>query len=155
MSVSGRHSGKDDISLRPERPFGVTALTIIDGFYAGLWPMMGAISSLTSASTNEGMKISWLALWFSIGLPITIITAAIGAYKGYDRARFWLLVLITTYFSLNTFQDLSLVSVGIYSRDMTFSAYGRILRSGVWLLLNIWYFLRSGTIAYYRRPLQS
>jgi hypothetical protein len=153
MGVSERHSRKEDILLRPERPFGVTALTIIDGFYAGLWPIMGAISSLTTVVANEGEQISWLALWLSIGLPITIITAAIGTFKGYDRARFWLLILITIYFSLNTFQDLSLVSAGIYSGDMTLSAYGRILRSGVWMVLNIWYFLRPNTIAFFRRPI--
>jgi len=99
--------------------------------------------------------ISILTLCVSIGLPITIITAALGTYRGNDLARLSLLILLTIYFGLNTFQNvILLVSGGLTPEDqvrISVGIIGAILTVGI----NIWYFLRPSTITYFRRPVES
>ena len=143
----------EDQSLRPDRPVGVSILSIWDGVSVGVIPAI-RMGIMIAGNPNQE-DISILALCVSIGLPVTIITAALGTYRGNDLARLSLLILLTIYFGLNTFQNvILLVSGGLSPEDqvrISAGIIGAILTVGI----NIWYFLRPNTITYFRRPLES
>lgn len=151
MTVRWQESDIDEVQLRPERPIGIAILTIIDGFYAGLLPVFGTIGLLMSPQTPDQDDVSLLFLCVTVAIPVAIMMASIGAFKGHDRARFGLLILLTVYFGLTAFQDVTLAAAGISAEDAVFTAMGRALRLGVWLAINLWYFLRPSTIAFFRR----
>jgi hypothetical protein len=139
---------------RPERPLGVSLLTILDGLLAGFMPALAAITQIASDANPDQGDITLTTLCLSVGLPVTIITAAIGTFAGSDRARVALLILITLFFGLEAFRNVSLAAAGLVPEGQQFSAYGRALRAAVWIAINAWYFLRPGTVAFYRRPLK-
>ena len=143
----------EDQLQRPDRPIGVSILSIWDGISVGVVPAL-RMGIMIARNPNQE-DISILILCVSIGLPITIITAALGTYRGNDLARLSLLILLTIYFGLNTFQNvILLVSGGLPSDDqvrISVGIIGAILTAGI----NIWYFLRPGTITYFRRPVES
>jgi len=91
----------------------------------------------------------------SIGLPITIVTAALGTYRGSDPARLSLLILLTIYFGLNAFQNvILLVSGGLTPEDQVRNSAG-IIGAILTVGINLWYFLRPNTISFFRRPVKS
>lgn len=151
MTVGWHESDIDEGQIRPERPLGISVLTIINGFYAGILPVFSTIGLLMNSQSPGQEDISLLFLCITIGIPVGIMTAAIGAFKGDDRARFGLLILLTIYFGLATFQDVTLAASGQYAEAGVLTALGRVLRSGIWLAINIWYFLRPSTIEFFRR----
>jgi hypothetical protein len=137
---------------RPERPTGVSILTILNGFSAGFIPAIGAITQIANAARQSPDDITLATLCLAVGLPVAIISAAIGAFLGSDRSRVALLVLITLFYSLRAFQNASLAVTGALPEDQQMLAYGQILWSSLWIGINAWYFLRPSTIAFYRRP---
>jgi hypothetical protein len=137
---------------RPYRPTGVSILTILNGFSAGFLPAFSAISQIASAADQNLEGLTLTALCLSVGLPVAIISAAIGAFMGSDRSRLALLILVTLFFSLRAFQNASLALAGAIPEDQQVLAYGRIFWSALWIGINVWYFLRPSTIAFYRRP---
>jgi hypothetical protein len=139
---------------RPDRPLGVSILTIWDGAMAGLLPAFQAVFMVLRGTTDPN-DISLLTLCLAVGLPIAIVTAAIGTFSGSDRSRLSLLVLVTLYYGLNAFRDASLIAAGAVSGNALFGAYFGILSAVFWAAVNIWYFLRPRTIAFYRRPIRS
>jgi len=138
---------------RPERPTGVSILTILNGVSAGIMPAIGAITQIANAAERSPEDVTLATLCLSIGLPVAIVTAAIGAFLGSDRSRIALIVLVTLFFSLRAFQNTSLALAGALPEDQQIMAYGRVLWSALWIGINAWYFLRPSTIAFYRRPL--
>jgi hypothetical protein len=138
---------------RPDRPIGVSILSIWDGISVGVIPAMRMGIMIAGSPNLEDISI--LTLCVSIGLPITIITAAMGTYRGNDLARLSLLILLTIYFGLNTFQNvILLISGGLTPEDqvrISVGIMGAVLTVGI----NIWYFLRPNTITYFRKPVES
>jgi hypothetical protein len=88
----------------------VIILSIWDGVTVGVIP---ALRMGISIAGNQNLEdISILTLCVSIGLPITIVMAALGTFQVNDRARLSLLILLTIYFGLNTFQIVVLLISG-------------------------------------------
>lgn len=143
----------EDHPLRPERPFGVSLLTIWDGIAIGILPVFREGITLATSSSNEDISI--ISLCLAIGLPIAIVSAAIGTFKGNDRARLGLLILLAIYFSLNIFQNITLLIAGNLTPEEQVPNLGGIFVSIISLFINLWYFLRPSTIAYFRRPTQT
>jgi hypothetical protein len=143
---------RENYPLRPERPLGVSILTIWDGVALGVIPALrGGLNIATSSNQGE---ISMITMCLSLGLPIAILTAAIGAFKGNDRARLGLLFLLTIYFSLNIFQNVTLIIAGNLAPEEQVRSIGGIFIAIISVLINLWYFLRPNTIIYFRRPIQ-
>lgn len=137
-------------SLRPDRPLGVTLLSIWDGVTIGVIPALRM--GILIASSQNLEEISILTLCVSIGLPITIVMAAMGTFQGNDRARLSLLILLTIYFGLNTFQNMVLlISGGLTPGDQVRISVG-IVGAILIVIINLWYFLRPDTITFFRRP---
>ena len=109
---------------RPARPTGVSILTILNGFSAGIMPALAAITQIANAANQNGEGLSLAALCLSVGLPVTIVSAAIGAFLGSDRARLAMLFLVTLFFSLRAFQNASLARAG--GTIAAFMAFARI-----------------------------
>ncbi len=140
----------EDQSHRPDRPLGVTILSIWDGVTVGVIPALRM--GITIAGSQNLEDISILILCVSIGLPITIVTAALGTFQGNDRAWLSLLILLTIYFGLNTFQNVVLlISTGLTPGDQVRISVGFIGAILV-VVINLWYFLRPNTITFFRRP---
>ena len=143
----------DDQPQRPDRPLGVTILSIWDGVSVGVIPALRM--GIMIASNPNLEEISILTLCVSIGLPITIVTAALGTYRGSDPARLSLLILLTIYFGLNAFQNaILLVSGGLTPEDQMQNSAG-IIGAILTVGINLWYFLRPNTISFFRRPIES
>lgn len=139
--------------LRPERPLGVTVLSIWDGIALGVIPAL-QVGLTLSRSSSEG-DISIVTLCLGIGIPIAIVTAAMGTFRGNDRARLGLLFLLSIYFILNIFQNVTLLIAVSLTLDNQVRSIGGIFVSIISLIINLWYFLRPNTIAYFRRPIQT
>ena len=137
---------------RPERPVGVGILTIWNAFSAGFLPALTSILQINNAARQNQGAISLGALCLSVGLPVSVVTAAIGAFMGYDRARVALLVLVTLYYGLDAFGSILPVATGAQTEQLLFGI-ARALWDGFWIVLNAWYFLRPSTIEFYRRPI--
>jgi hypothetical protein len=144
MNSKNRH-------LRPDRPLDVTVLSIWDGIALGVIPAL--TGGLTLASTSSEGNISLLTLCLGIGIPIAIVSAAVGTFRGNDRARLGLLLLLAIYFTLIIFQNVTLLIVGSLNPEERVRSIGGILVSIISLVINLWYFLRASTIAYFRRPI--
>lgn len=145
MNSENRH-------LRPNRPLGVTVLSIWDGIALGVVPAL--LGGLALARTSSEGDISLVTLCLGIGIPIAIVTAAIGTFRGNDRARLGSLLLLAIYFILIIFQNVTLLIVGSLTPEEQVRSTGGILVSIISLVINLWYFLRASTIAYFRRPIQ-
>jgi len=141
----------EDYPQRPERPLGVTLLTIWDGIAVGVIPAMR--SGIIIASNSNQDQISIINLCLEIGLPVVIVTAALGTFRGDDRARLGLLILLTLYFGLNAFQNAVLLASGNLTPDDQLRSIGGILSAFITVSVNLWYFLRPQTIAYFRKPI--
>ena len=73
------------------RPTGVWILTIYALIFVGIAPLLLSIFMLVSGNTAGSVFSILLSLPISIG----VITSAIGAWKGSEKARKSLLVLVT------------------------------------------------------------
>ncbi len=144
--------GTEDIPQRPERPLGVTALTIWDGVMVGVVPAIR--SGIIIANTSNQESISILTLCLATGIPIAIVSAAFGTFRGNDRARLSLLVLLTIYFSLNAFQSVILLVSSDLIPEEQLSSVWRIITAIISVGINLWYFLRPKTIAFFRKPIE-
>lgn len=144
--------GTEDIPQRPERPLGVIALTIWDGVMVGVVPAIR--SGIIIANTSNQESISILTLCLATGIPIVIVSAAFGTFRGNDHARVSLLVLLTIYFSLNAFQNVTLLVFGDLIPEEQLTSFWRIFVAIISVCINLWYFLRPKTIAFFRKPIE-
>lgn len=139
---------------RPDRPTGVVVLSILDGLAAGIAPAFSSAAYLIRSAGQAADQLSLIGLCSGVVLPIAVITAAIGAYRGSDPSRLALLFLITIHASLQVFQILSFSIAGIPQPGPGIGSLGRGLAAFLLMAVNIWYFLRPNTVAFYRRSIR-
>lgn len=132
---------------RPERPLGVTILSIWNGISLGLLPIVLQSVALTSGARAEFTPLTCLTLLFSMGILFT----ALGTWRGHDPSRMGMLILLVVYHGFQSFNT----SLPLFTEEVPAEArlqiYGQILRSVGWVIVNAWYFLRPSTIDFYRR----
>jgi len=136
-----------DPAQRPPRPLGVALLSLADALVAGLAPVFTVVLWVMRSKPQEGGGAALL----TAGLGSMIVFAALGAFSGHDRARSALLYLLVLYYGLQAFAQVVLAAA-VPRPEVQLPAAGRVLGMALWLLLNLWYFLRPETLAYYRRP---
>jgi len=133
---------------RAPRPLGVWLLTILNILIAGVLPLLSAVAVLGGNAAVPGPELTALLL---AGLGIGVIGASIGTWQGSDSARIVLLGLLLLFHGLNVLGlFLGLSAEGIPEREQT-RAFAGMFRSVFWVAINLWYFLRPKTRAWFRR----
>ncbi len=143
-----RFSDNEQPVVRPERPLGVTILTVWDGIFFGIIPLLTTVFGLVRGKINGDDPIS---IYINALLAVLIISVAIGTYTGNDRSRSFLIYLITIYQSLQAFNSLVLLASGSLQTADSVFAVGTILAAFFWIALHVWYFLKPDTLEFYRR----
>jgi hypothetical protein len=134
-----------------KRPLGVWILTIWDGVSAGLLPVIGILILFSSTEAQAVVRLSTLDLVWSVFLGVSILAAAVGAWRGNDVARKALIGLVTVHYGILAFNNFSLVLSGIVPEGEQPLVLGRAIRSLVWIGINVWYFLSKRPRAFYGR----
>ena len=134
-----------------KRPLGVWILTIWDGLFAGLLPVITVLILYFNAEVQAALGMSVLDLVLSILLGIAVVIAAIGAWLGNNAARIALVILVSVHYGLLAFNNVNLATAGVLSGTAQVKSWGRAFRSVVWIGINVWYFLGKRPRAYYDR----
>jgi hypothetical protein len=132
-------------SQKKARPTGVWILTIYALIFAGIAPLLVYIFLLTSGNADiVGIDILW-------SLPITlgVIASAIGAWKGSNKARKFLLFFVTLHYVLVALNNYWVVSAGDIPIADQGRHWGRVLRGFVNPAVFIWYFNKHTTKEFY------
>ena len=111
-------------------------------------------SGIIIANTPNQENISILTLCLATGIPIAIVSAAFGTFRGNDHARVSLLVLLTIYFRLKAFQIVTLLVSGDLIPEEQLTSIWRIFTTIVSVGPNLWSFLRPKTIAFFHKPIE-
>ncbi len=129
---------------------GVTLLSLADALISGFAPVLAAVLWVLQTKPQTGGGTALL----TAGLGAMIVFAALGAFAGDDRARSALMYLLVLYYSLQSFAQVILL-VTASEPVVQLRAAAKILGMVLWVALNVWYFLRTATLAYYRRPVSA
>lgn len=140
---------EEEVVQRPDRPLGVILITIWDGIFFGIIPILSTVFGLLRGGLEDTLPFT---IYLNAFISILVITAAIGAFAGSDRSRSALIYIITVYQSLGAFNSVILLASGTLPPADQVFAVGRIFSSLFWIALHIWYFLKPSTIEYYRKP---
>jgi len=136
-----------EASTKPARPLGVWILTIYAALFDGLLPLATAVALLFTTSTAGSPRAVDLVL--PLVLSTGIIAAAIGTWRGNDRSRKALLVLITAYYVLIAVNNgIALAGQGVPT-EIQIKMLGRIVRGVVYPAVYIWYFRKDSTLVFY------
>ncbi|GAB4522461.1 MAG: hypothetical protein Fur0018_04250 [Anaerolineales bacterium] len=122
-------------------------LSLADVFLAGLTPVFAVVLWVLQSKPQAGGGAALLMA----GLGAMIVFAALGTLAGHDRARSALLYLLVLYYGLQAFAQVVLATAEPRP-EVQLPAAGKVLAMALYLLLNLWYFLRPETLAYYRHP---
>jgi hypothetical protein len=79
-----------------------------------------------------------------------VMVTAVAAWRGRDRARLGLIVLVSAYYVGVALNNALLLWLGSVSDAEQARVLGRVLRGVLFPALYIWYFTRPDTKAYYR-----
>lgn len=136
-----------EASIKPTRPLGVWILTTYAALFAGILPLVTAVVLLFTSSTADSPRAVDLVL--PLVLCTGIIAAAIGTWRGNDRSRKALLVLITVYYVLIAVNNgMALAGQGVPT-EIQIKLLGRVLGGVVYPAVYIWYFRRDSTLVFY------
>lgn len=144
-----RFTDEDSPVKRPDRPLGVTILTVWDGIFFGIIPIISIVFRLVRGELSGDNPFS---LYLTVFLAVLIIMVAFGTYIGNDRSRSFLIYIITIYQCLEAFNSVILLASGSIQTADSIFAVGTILIAFFWIALHVWYFLRPETLEFFRRP---
>lgn len=139
-----------------KRPLGVWILTIYSLIFAGILPLIIVLSFiLIGINSLPVLNIEILNTLLILVLTISIITFSILTWKGNNKARITLIILVSIYYigvSLNNIfilQDLQQYSLNSDIESVINHTYGVIIRGFLYSGIYIWYFLRKKTLRFY------
>ena len=134
--------------VKGKRPLGVWILTGYALLFVGLAPIATAVVLYASSEAQAaGLGIVDLLLPLVLGICTTI--AAIGAWRGNNKARIALVVLVTINYVLIAINNLLMLSSGPIPESQQISAWGRVIRGVLYPAVYFWYFRRAETREYY------
>ena len=137
---------------KPKRPFGVWFLTIYMGLFVGIFPFGAALFLLFNQTVQSEVGLTFVDLILPLVLGIVIVAAAIGAWKGNNKARIAFLVAITIHYSFIMYQNYQiaqLASSGLLESDLEMRSWARVFRSMFWITICWWYFLSRRAKPFY------
>ena len=129
---------------KAKRPLGVWFLTVWYSFFAGLFPLVTVFAIYFNAEGRMMLEMTFLDLILSVLLALSVLSAAVGAWRGNNFARIALVVLVTIHYGLLAFNNLSASAAGVLSDRMQTQTLARGMRDIFWIIVNVWYFLLSG-----------
>ena len=82
-------------------------------------------------------------------MSIGVITSAIGAWKGNEKARKSLLIFVTLHYVLIAINNYFLINSGQVPDDEQTRLWGRVFRGFLYPAVYIWYFNKYTTKEFY------
>lgn len=141
-----------DAAPEPERPLGVWLLTIYYGLFAGLLPLVAVLLFFFGGEGQAAPGLSWLDLALSVSLSVGIMAAAVGAWRGSNRARIALVLLLILHYGLLVVNNFALSTMEGLDDSTRMSAVARGIRYLFHIGVNVWYFfLSERPKAFYQR----
>ena len=131
--------------VQKTRPTGVWILTIYALIFVGIAPLLLSIFMLISGNAAGSVFSVLLSLPISVG----VIASAVGAWKGNEKARKSLLVLVTLHYVLIAINNYLFISSGQVPDDEQTRLWGRVLRGFIYPAVYIWYFNKYTTKEFY------
>ena len=131
--------------VQKTRPTGVWILTIYAWIFVGIAPLLLSVFMLISGNAAGSVFSILLSLPISIG----VIASAIGAWKGSEKARKSLLVLVTLHYVFIAINNYVFISSGQIPDDEQTRLWGRVLRGFIYPAVYIWYFTKYTTKEFY------
>ena len=132
-------------AVQKSRPAGVWILTIYALIFVGIVPSLLSVFMLVSGNA-AGSEFSILV---SLPISLGVIIGVIGAWKGSERGRKFLLVLITLYYVFIFVNNFLFILSGQVPDDEKIRLWGRVLRGLIYPAVYIWYFNKWTTKAFY------
>ncbi len=143
-----------NVSTKPvvkgKRPLGVWILTGYALLLVGLVPIAIAVV-LYASGEAQAAGVDTLDLLLPLVLGICATIAAIGAWRGNNKARIALVVLVTIHYVLIAINNLLMLSSGALPESQQISSWGRVFRGVLYPAVYFWYFRRAKTKEYYER----
>ncbi len=132
-------------SQKPSRPLGVWILTIYALVFVGVAPFLLSVVMLISgnASGNE------LSILLSLPISIGVLISAVGAWRGSEKARKSLLILVTLHYVFVAINNYFWINSGQVPEEEQTRLWGRVLRGFIYPVVYIWYFNRYTTKEFY------
>lgn len=130
---------------KTSRPTGIWVLTIYALLFVGLFPFLLSIFLLLSGNSEGSVLNILLSLPISLGAAV----AAIGAWKGNEKARKALLLFVTLHYVFIAINNYILISSGQVTGDQQAVLWGRVIRGFLYPAVYIWYFNKPSTKIFY------
>ena len=127
------------------RPIGVWVLTIYALLFAGIAPLLLSVFILISGNA-PGNEIGIL---LSLPVSIGVITSAVGAWRGSERARKSLLIFVTLHYFLVALNNYLVITSGQVPDEEGTLLWGRVFRGFTFPVIYLWYFNRDTTKEFY------
>ena len=127
------------------RPIGVWILTIYALIFAGLAPLLLSVFMLISGNAPGNV----LGILFSLPVSIGVITSAVGAWRGSEKARKSLLIFVTLHYVLVALNNFVLINSGQVPDEEQTRLLGRMLRGFIYPAVYLWYFNKYTTKEFY------
>lgn len=140
----------DPSNIKSNRPNGVWILTIYAIVFAGVLPIIATVYLMVSGVSPTEFGSSTTSLIVGILLGIGVIVSAIGAWKGNNKARIALMILITLHYVLIAINNANILSApNTIPSELQARMRGRVFRGFLYPAIYIWYFLRAETRKFY------
>ena len=131
--------------VKKTRPTGIWILTIYAMIFAGIAPLLLSLFMLVSGNAAGNV----VGVLFSLPVSIGVITSAVGAWKGNEKARKSLLIFVTLHYVLVAINNYFLINSGQVPDEQITSLWGRVFRGFLYPVAYIWYFNKNTTKEFY------
>src|SRR5919109_2944019 len=124
MKTMSENIARPPASQTISRPIGVWVLTIYALLFAGIAPLLLSVFILISGNA-PGNEIGIL---LSLPVSIGVITSAVGAWRGSERARKSLLIFVTLHYFLVALNNYLVITSGQVPDEEGTLLWGRVFR---------------------------
>lgn len=130
------------------RPRSVWILTILNIIFSGVLPIVTAVAFISLMGTQSLLDLMLAGIQIALGGAV--IWFSVGAWRGDNTARKRLLVTIVILHSTYIFSGFVLFAFMGMSTELLGRFLGVTFRSLLWMGVNLRYFRRPETLAWYR-----
>jgi hypothetical protein len=134
---------------RPSRPFGIWLAAGYAVLFAAFMPLFTHLWALTFPPHSGFEEITLPHLLHTAGMSLSIAFFAILAWRGNNRGRIALLVLLTVYYAMIAFENSIWLSANVNNPDLMDMFFMRMARAITVPAIFVWYFTEPGIKAFY------
>lgn len=135
---------------RPTRPFGVWLATGYAILFTAFMPLFTHLWALTFPPNAGFDNITPLHLLLTAGISIVMTIIAVQAWRGHNRARIALLILVTLYYGLIAYENGIWLTANMNNADLVSMFFMRMARGIVVPAIFIWYFTEPEIKRFYQ-----